>query len=133
MLSAANPEKAVQLTFVSVYRLRPESHIRRHVGSQWRINTHLGLVTPQGAHIRVWNESRNWQVGRALAFLDAAEHEVIHGGDVDRCVLNVVSWHPNVMQQLHVDPVFAAHFTNIGGLDMVEESRIMSRELELHG
>jgi len=133
MLSAANPEKAVQLTFVSVYRLRPESHIRRHVGSQWRINTHLGLVTPQGAHIRVWNESRNWQVGRALAFLDAAVHEVIHDGDVDLCVLNVVSWHPNVMQQLHVDPVFAAHFTNIGGLDMVEESRIMSRELELHG
>jgi hypothetical protein len=117
MLSAANPETAVQLTFVSVYRLRPESHIRRHVGSQWRLNTHLGLVTPQRAHIRVWNESRNWQVGRAIAFLDAAEHEVIHGGDGDRCVLNVVSWHPNVMQQRHRDPVFAAHFTNIGELD----------------
>jgi hypothetical protein len=114
--SATVPGAAVQMTFVSVYRLRPKSHIHRHVGSQWRLNTHLGLVTPPGAHIRVWNETRKWQVGRAFAFPDSAEHEVVHSGHKNRCVLNVVSWHPVVTQRLRSDAAFASHFANMDAL-----------------
>lgn len=112
--AAAAPDTLVQHTFVSVYRLNAESHIHRHVGAQWRLNTHLGLVTPPGAHIRVWNETRTWQVGRALVFPDAAEHEVFHHGDRSRCVLNVVSWHPAVLQRRSNDAGFAAQFDYTG-------------------
>lgn len=110
MRSASEPETGVQFAFVSVFRLRPQSHIHRHVGTNWRLNTHLGLVTPPGAKIRVWNEEREWQVGKALTFLDAAEHEVEHKGQTDRCVLNVVSWHPAVLDRRLSDPAFAEHF-----------------------
>jgi hypothetical protein len=108
--SASAADTVVQFTFVSVYRLRPKSRIHRHVGTPWRLNTHLGLVTPPGAHIQVWNETREWEVGKAFAFMDAAEHHVTHKGSMDRCVLNVVSWHPSVLERRLADPVFAENF-----------------------
>lgn len=110
MRSASALDTVIQNTFVSVYRLRPQSRIFRHVGTHWRLNTHLGLVTPPGAKIRVWNETREWEVGKAFAFLDAAEHDVVHNGETDRCVLNVVSWHPAVLERRLSDPTFAEHF-----------------------
>jgi hypothetical protein len=108
--SASDTDIIVQFTFVSVYRLQSKSRIHRHVGTQWRLNTHLGVVTPPGAKIRVWNESREWEVGKAFAFLDAAEHDVVHAGETARCVLNIVSWHPAVLERRTSDPVFAQHF-----------------------
>lgn len=108
--SASMPDTIIQFTFASIYRLRPQSRIHRHVGTHWRLNTHLGIVTPPGAELRVWNETRRWEAGKAFAFLDAAEHDVVHNGEADRCVLNVVSWHPSVMQQRASDSAFADHF-----------------------
>jgi len=108
--SAAVPGQRVQQTFVSIYRLQPGSRLHRHVGSRWRQNTHLGLVVPPGSRLRVWNETRPWQVGKAFSFLDAAEHEVLHSGAGERCVLNVVSWLPEVVELRSSDPVFAGHF-----------------------
>lgn len=104
-----------QLTFVSVYRLRPPAKIYRHCGNQWRLNVHFGLRVPEGAQIKVWGESRRWEVGKALTFFDAAEHEVefpqsAHGNLGDRLVLNIVIWHPEVMKRRAEDPEFAAHF-----------------------
>lgn len=110
--SSESPDTIVQYTLVSVYRLRPQSRIHRHVGTQWRLNTHLGLVTPPGAEIRVWNETLEWEVGKALTFLDAAEHDVTHNGNTDRCVLNVVSWHPAVLERRLSDASFDELFVS---------------------
>eukprot|EP00747_Dinoflagellata_sp_TGD_P118117 gnl/TRDRNA2_/TRDRNA2_172745_c0_seq1.p1 gnl/TRDRNA2_/TRDRNA2_172745_c0~~gnl/TRDRNA2_/TRDRNA2_172745_c0_seq1.p1 ORF type:complete len:462 (+),score=70.90 gnl/TRDRNA2_/TRDRNA2_172745_c0_seq1:65-1450(+) len=101
--SAREPETSIQLAFVSVYRLWPGSHIHRHVGNSWRLNTHMGIVTPEGAEIRVWGQKRAWEKGKAFAFLDAAEHEVFHSGTKTRCVLNVVGWHPRVSEMVSKD------------------------------
>lgn len=114
LVSSLQPGTHVYHTFASVYRLGPASRLHRHVGFQWRLNSHLGLVTPPGASIRVWNESRPWKAGEAFAFLDAAEHEVIHEGQVDRCVLNVASWHPEVMSLLETDESFREYFVGMG-------------------
>jgi len=112
LVSSSEQDTFLHNVFASVYRLRPGSHIYRHVGNAWRLNTHLGIVTPKGASIRVWNETRAWKAGGALSFLDAAEHEVFHEGTEDRCVLNVVSWHPAVMERLKTDAQFASHFVH---------------------
>lgn len=110
--SAVSSDTGVQIAFVSVYRLQPGAHIHRHVGYQWRLSTHLGIVVPDGAEIRVWGERRPWGRGKAFGFLDAAEHEVVHNGISDRCVLNVVAWHPSVLARREADAEFARHFIN---------------------
>jgi len=122
--SSAESGTVVQLPFVSVYKLLPGSHIHRHVGSPWRLNAHLGLITPPGAELRVWNESRVWEAGKAFAFMDAAEHEVIHRGLEARCVLNVVQWHPTVLERAHQDAAFSGRFDGMLSVPSDAESAV---------
>eukprot|EP00966_Prymnesium_polylepis_P084105 1946792-Prymnesium_polylepis.2 len=46
--------------------------------------------------MRVAGEERRWEVGRALIFDDAFEHEVWNDTDAERVVLLLDLWHPDL-------------------------------------
>ncbi len=82
---------------VEFSRLAPGTVIKPHTGpDNSRIRAHLGLVTPEGAGIRVADHSLGWEAGKLLVFDDSFEHEVWHRGSEDRVVLIVDFIHPQL-------------------------------------
>jgi aspartate beta-hydroxylase len=59
---------------------------------------HLPLIVPNpdACGITVAGETMRWEVGKALVFDDAYEHEVWNDGDDDRVVLLLDTWHPDL-------------------------------------
>ena len=80
----------------------PKSHIMPHCGSSnLRLRLHLGIYIPEikKAKIRVGEEWRYWEQGKALAFDDSYSHEVKHEGELNRVIMSVDIWHPNLSQE----------------------------------
>lgn len=61
-----------------------------------KLTCHLGLVVPDGAAIRVADETRAWAKGRCLLFDDTYEHEVWNHSDRVRAILLLDVWHPGL-------------------------------------
>lgn len=80
--------------------LRPGAHIPAHCGM---VNTqlicHLPIVTPPGCQLRVGEERRSWERGKALIFDDSVEHEAWNRSDQTRVVLLFDIWRPEVRQE----------------------------------
>lgn len=77
--------------------MHPATHVWAHTGpTNCRLRSHLGLVIPDGASIRVANETKQWKEGKILLFDDSFEHEVWHNGSSFRLVLIVDFWHPEL-------------------------------------
>lgn len=77
--------------------VHPGTHVWAHTGpTNCRIRAHLGLAVPDGALIRVANETRSWVEGKFIIFDDSFEHEVWHDGTTPRLVLIVDFWHPEL-------------------------------------
>ena len=79
--------------------MEPHTHVEPHCGSSnLRLRHHLGLDVPEpaAARLRVGHEWRHWARGKALAFDDSFEHEVVHEGERVRVVLVVDVWHPGL-------------------------------------
>ncbi|KAG8190498.1 hypothetical protein JTE90_006671 [Oedothorax gibbosus] len=77
--------------------MQPSTHVWAHTGpTNCRLRSHLGLVVPDGATIRVADEIRSWEEGKVLLFDDSFEHEVWHNGNSSRLVLIVDFWHPEL-------------------------------------
>jgi aspartate beta-hydroxylase len=75
--------------------LTPGSHILPHRGvTNTRLVTHLPLVVPPDCAIRVGDETRAWEEGKAFAFDDTFEHEAWNRSDRTRVVLLVDAWNP---------------------------------------
>jgi aspartate beta-hydroxylase len=88
----------IGLAYFSV--LQPGTHIRAHCGrTNARIRYHLGIETPDGAHLRVTDQTVSWERNKCLIFDDSFEHEVCHTGKHPRVVLVVDLWHPELLQQ----------------------------------
>lgn len=84
------------------------THVWAHCGpTNCRLRSHLGLVVPPGAKIRVANETKVWTEGKVLMFDDSYEHEVWHEGKSLRLVLIVDFWHPDltVYQKSTLTPI----------------------------
>jgi aspartate beta-hydroxylase len=74
-----------------------DSHLRPHCSvDNLRVRCHLGLQVPPGCSIRVGDETRQWEEGRALLFEDSFEHEVRNRGERRRAILIVDFWHPDL-------------------------------------
>ncbi|WP_380872606.1 aspartyl/asparaginyl beta-hydroxylase domain-containing protein [Sphingomonas sp. DBB INV C78] len=79
--------------------LRPRTHIPPHTGvTNTRAVIHLPLIIPEGCGIRVGGETRQWQVGEAMAFDDTIEHEAWNDSDELRAVLIFDVWNPFLTQ-----------------------------------
>lgn len=77
--------------------LQPGSHLTAHCGpSNLRLRCHLGIRVPEGARIRVGDETRAWKEGECLLFDDSFDHEVWQDGAEPRLVLIVDVWHPGL-------------------------------------
>lgn len=79
------------LTFAEFTVLEPHSRVLPHIGeTNTTIRGHLGIVIP-AAHpvmgLRVGNEERGWQEGKATLFSDCHRHTVWNDSDQRRFVL----------------------------------------------
>ncbi|MGQ4487582.1 aspartyl/asparaginyl beta-hydroxylase domain-containing protein [Streptomyces sp. SAS_281] len=85
------------MTYFSV--LDPGTHIAPHTGfTNAHLRCHLGLVTPKGARMRLGDEVREWERGKAFVFDDSFEHEVWNDSNGGRAVLLFDIWHPELTQ-----------------------------------
>ncbi|EEY70406.1 aspartyl/Asparaginyl beta-hydroxylase, putative [Phytophthora infestans T30-4] len=80
--------------------LKPESSIKAHSAPcNIRLRCHFPLIVPEGCGIRVGDETRQWEEGKALVLDDAFDHEVWHNGkEGDRVLLLFDVWHPDLVQ-----------------------------------
>jgi hypothetical protein len=114
----------------------PGLAVRPHCGpSNARIRIHLGIGGLRGASIKVGRESEeeadtkptdggniSWAEGRAFAFDDSFEHDLVHHGTTPRLVLIVDVWHPDLTMN-GSNPLIAPPITT-GGDPVVLTSTI---------
>jgi aspartyl/asparaginyl beta-hydroxylase (cupin superfamily) len=80
-------------------RLSPGARIPPHHGMlNARLICHLPLIVPRGCGFRVGNETRAWEVGKALIFDDTIEHEAWNDSEQDRIVLIFDIWRPELSE-----------------------------------
>ena len=81
-------------------RLRPGAHIKPHHGLlNTRLICHIPLVAPPDCRLRVGNEVREWQEGKALIFDDSIEHEARNDSDRTRTILLFEIWRPEIGEE----------------------------------
>jgi aspartyl/asparaginyl beta-hydroxylase (cupin superfamily) len=75
--------------------LEPNSKIPPHTGiTNARLIAHFPLIVPDNCGFRVGNETRQWQVGKAMVFDDMTTHEAWNDSDRIRVVLIADLWRP---------------------------------------
>lgn len=91
---------------VAILRLAPKAHLMAHIGtSNARLNLHVGLQVPDGAQLRVANQTSTWVEGKAIVFDESFEHEAWNGNaEIPRYVLQVHTWHPGLMPLVEAPP-----------------------------
>ena len=75
----------------------PGIHINPHCGPHnFKLRTHLGIVTPMDAVIRVGNITKSWLEGGCIIFDDSFEHEVWNRSNTTRIVLILDVWNQSL-------------------------------------
>lgn len=88
---------------IKISAIQPGTYIRPHTGpTNERLRIHLTLLHTGGAKLRVGNEWRTWEEGKAIMFDDSWEHEVMHLGKDIRVVIICDIWHPELPQSQRV-------------------------------
>jgi aspartate beta-hydroxylase len=79
--------------------LRSGARIPPHTGLfNTRLICHLPLIVPPGCGLRVGNDTRTPEEGRAWAFDDTIEHEAWNMGDRARVILLFEVWRPELTE-----------------------------------
>jgi aspartyl/asparaginyl beta-hydroxylase (cupin superfamily) len=77
--------------------LKPKTHIPPHNGMlNTRLICHIPLIVPPGCRLRVGNETRAVETGKALIFDDSIEHEAWNDSDETRVILLFEIWRPEL-------------------------------------
>ena len=77
--------------------MTPGIHIKPHCGPHnFKLRTHLGIITHKDAFIRVAHEIKSWIDGKCIVFDDSFEHEVWNKSKINRIVLIVDVWNPSL-------------------------------------
>lgn len=80
--------------------LRPGAHIPPHTGIvNTRLIVHLPLVVPPNCQLRVGNETRTWEEGKAWVFDDTIEHEAWNRSEETRVILLLEVWRPELNEK----------------------------------
>jgi aspartyl/asparaginyl beta-hydroxylase (cupin superfamily) len=102
--------------------LRGGAHIEPHNGLlNTRLICHLPLIVPEGCSLRVGNQVRSWEEGRALVFDDSIEHEAWNRSGETRVILLFEIWRPELTEgeREALTALFEA-ITDYGALPMDE-------------
>ena len=79
--------------------LRGHTHIPPHNGMlNTRLICHIPLIVPPHCRLRVGNETRTVEAGRAMIFDDSIEHEAWNDSDETRVVLILEIWRPELAE-----------------------------------
>ena len=90
-------ETPFSYTFFST--MAPGTQIAPHYGScNIKLRLHFPLFVPEcgNSYIRVGHETKTWQEGKMLSFDDTYDHEAGNLGKVDRVILLIDIWHPEL-------------------------------------
>ncbi len=94
-------------------RLAPGAHIQPHVGydeySRYVLRLHLALETNADCALRVADETRAWEEGKAWVFCDAVEHEAWNRGMATRTILLLDFKNPRYRFRI-LNPSFSPEF-----------------------
>eukprot|EP00904_Undaria_pinnatifida_P004273 jgi/Undpi1/13847/HiC_scaffold_9.g03498.m1 len=75
----------------------PGSGVSPHSdGRNFILTTHLGVDVPEDCWMRVGEEKRTWENGKALVLDTSFEHETRNNSRRDRIVLIIDYWHPDL-------------------------------------
>lgn len=97
LAKAPIPEIPGRSPMAMISVLQPGTHIPPHNGLlNTRLICHIPLVVPAGCRLRVGNETRTVEAGKALLFDDSIEHEAWNDGDSPRAVLLFEIWRPEL-------------------------------------
>ncbi len=95
--SAPMPRIAGRSPMALFSQLRPHTHIPPHWGMlNTRLICHIPLIVPPGCRLRVGNEVRNVEAGKAMIFDDSIEHEAWNDSEETRIVLLFEIWRPEL-------------------------------------
>ena len=83
---------------IYISKMTPNTHIAAHRGpTNVRLRAHLGIQVPSGdCKMRVGEQTTTWSEGKCIVFDDSFEHEVWNNTGVDRVVLLLDLWHPDL-------------------------------------
>ena len=91
------PDVAGRAPSVLFSMMRPGAHIPPHTGIlNTRLICHLPLIVPPGCSLRVGNETRSWEEGKAWVFDDSIEHEAWNTSGQTRVILLFETWRPEL-------------------------------------
>lgn len=77
--------------------LKPKTHIPPHWGMiNTRLICHIPLIVPEHCRLRIGNETRPVESGKAMIFDDSIEHEAWNDSDETRVVLLLEIWRPEL-------------------------------------
>lgn len=97
LAGAPQPDQPGRTPSAMFSLLKPHTRIPPHVGvSNVRVVAHLPLIVPGNCGLRVANETRSWELGKAFVFDDTIEHEAWNDSDKLRVVLIFDVWHPHL-------------------------------------
>jgi len=110
-------------------RLTAGAYIKPHVGydeySRYVLRLHIPLQTNPNCAIRVGDDTRVWEEGRALIFCDAIEHEAWNRGTTTRTIMLLDFKNPQYRFRI-LNPSFSAEFVDF--VDTVRWPEMTLRE-----
>jgi aspartyl/asparaginyl beta-hydroxylase (cupin superfamily) len=99
LMGAPIPHIAGRSPMVLFSVLRPHTHIPAHNGMlNTRLICHIPLIVPPDCRLRVGNETRTVEFGKAMIFDDSIEHEAWNDSDQTRVVLLFEIWRPELSE-----------------------------------
>ena len=99
LMGAPIPHIATRSPMVLFSVLRPHTHIPAHNGMlNTRLICHIPLIVPPDCRLRVGNETRTVEFGKAMIFDDSIEHEAWNDSDETRVVLLFEIWRPELSE-----------------------------------
>jgi aspartate beta-hydroxylase len=97
LATAPQPDQPGRTPSAMFSLLKPKTRIPAHTGvSNARLVVHVPLILPGDCGFRVGNETRAWEMGKAIIFDDTIEHEAWNDSDKLRVVLIFDIWHPHL-------------------------------------
>ena len=114
LAKAPIPQIRGRSPMVMISILKPGTHIPPHNGLlNTRLICHIPLIVPAGCRLRVGNDTRTVEAGKALLFDDSIEHEAWNDSDRTRAVLLFEVWRPELSETERRS--LTAMFEAIGG------------------